>query len=723
MKSPTALKTAQKYLLRSSAVVHTTPGIILADLINPESDMRMKGNKISSKLGVPTPKIIYQSPQRNNNNPARLTIIASYRISGGNNTSLLEFFHCYAAIRIGESDDYMIGFATITAEALPPGCDTIELIRKEVVGKFTVTAGWDEMGNYYLKGKEHQQTELTLNLVIDVSPSQLSRVQPYLAKIAEIFTNARMIYDRSEEVDQATINYFADVIIPSAPDLTDEEELDIHECATALGWGSDGHAWKRLPGTANAKIEKFQSTNSDTNIITVKGTAQIDVRAEIVLAWLFHVNSNERIGDHVKANGGTERNWDFDFSSHTCNASIEAVVPLMKNRTGVVRQVWQKGWNGDANAYVLAILPHKVEAVTSSETVGITNTITTASTGIRSAGGETSLKPRLTASGSVIASYWVLFVLESITPEITQITQLNQTDLNLSNSMGDFVANLTAKFALSILNQVQRKYRRNDLVVDSELRSMFINNIESAPEISDEMKSILTKCENLAMEYNYSSVKAKNLLKSSSSRSGGIMEMKYKKNRGWFERSIAIGRCSDVIDCSPQEMVAWIFDHNSRDRNRIHSEGGHIARLVLDGDGRQQLVATVKRMPWPLYHREFVTWVVWSKDDDGGFDVAAASVHVDVDYGISVSSVEGFTRLSAKIGPYGEMGANGRYNQCQMVITQIFDANGYVPSFIVNSKIPQALSLVEEARTFFNRDDTKRTTQSGWFNRFGKVGD
>ena len=78
--------------------------------------MRTKGLIIP---GVPPPRIIYQSPKIDTDDPTKLTIVASYKISAGNNTHLLEFFHCYAAIRIDESD-YMLGFATIKAEALPP---------------------------------------------------------------------------------------------------------------------------------------------------------------------------------------------------------------------------------------------------------------------------------------------------------------------------------------------------------------------------------------------------------------------------------------------------------------------------------------------------------------------------------------------------------------------------------------------------------------------------
>ena len=151
----TTLKLAQKYFLRSKIVVHTTPEIILADLINPKSDIRTKGFEKSIKSGIPTPRIIYQSPKNKNNtsdDPHQLTIVVSYRISASNNKHVLEFFHCYAAIGI-LWNDFMLAFSTIKAEVLPPDCDSLEVMRKDIDKKFIVTSGWDEMGNYYLKNK------------------------------------------------------------------------------------------------------------------------------------------------------------------------------------------------------------------------------------------------------------------------------------------------------------------------------------------------------------------------------------------------------------------------------------------------------------------------------------------------------------------------------------------------------------------------------------------
>ena len=126
----------------------------------------------------------------------------SYKVSAENKLKLLEFFHCYFAMRLVQTtDSFMIGFSTIKPDELPIDCDSLEVIRKDVDKKFDISLGWMEMGNYYLMGKNSAQMELVLNFVIEVSDSQLSGVQAYLAKVANILSQAKKIYDWSNKED------------------------------------------------------------------------------------------------------------------------------------------------------------------------------------------------------------------------------------------------------------------------------------------------------------------------------------------------------------------------------------------------------------------------------------------------------------------------------------------------------------------------------------------
>ena len=138
---------------------------------------------------------------------------------------------------------------------------------------------------------------------------------------------------------------------------------------------------------------------------------------------------------------------------------------------------------------------------------------------------------------------------------------------------------------------------------------------------------------------------------------------------------------------------------------RISREEGNPARLSLNDDGRQALIATIKHVDMPLYNREFVCRLFWWKDASGAYYFGTVSVDDIIDYGVSTKTARGFNISVAKLEPWGEIGEDGIHHQCRIEYTQVLDAGGFLPGWIVNSSVPSSLGLVEEARLAFNRDD------------------
>ena len=137
----------------------------------------------------------------------------------------------------------------------------------------------------------------------------------------------------------------------------------------------------------------------------------------------------------------------------------------------------------------------------------------------------------------------------------------------------------------------------------------------------------------------------------------------------------------------------------SRERVRLSSEQGHPARLILSRSGpHDQVLATIKKMPFPLNNREFVGRQVCATDANG--DLLNTYVAVDdvVDYGMSTRTVRGVGRTLVRITPSGE-------SQCKVALIQYLDAGGVLPTRVVESKIPLALSAVSDLRDEFQRDD------------------
>ena len=531
-----------------------------------------------------------------------------------------------------------------------------------------------ETGNFNLSYLPHQQTQLIYNTEIKYNPNFLKEVSANarLESSLHIAKMANIHFNRSEAVDEAVLRNFVHIVLPNAAPLKLAESDKIERCKTLLKWGDKKTKWKRMPGTLNDVVEKFQSVDISEKLITIKGITKIHVSCEVVLAYFMHTNSNERIEEHLEVNGNTERTWRCDYKTHTAYISAEIPLPLIASRRFKATLTWKKGWGDNPNAYVIAILPDTLSDDSPSKAV----------------------------QGSSTA----LVVLEPLDINVTKIMQIQQTDLALgSGIIGTAVSNYTAKYLLSSLDILYTKYQRVGTMVDSEIRKTFEENISKAPKISDELEDLIKECTDLADVYDSNDMMVGTGLKKPSP--SGEMSMKRKKKRGLCERSIAVGRCSDIVDSSPTAVLAWLYDVCSSERMRIHREYRNIARLVSANDGRQQLVAVIKRLQWPLSNREFVTQMVWWQDNNTGtYYLAFSSIGEDIDYGSPLSMVRGFTRALMKLEPFGEV-VEGKRTQCRMSFTQIFDASGYIPGFIVNSLLPVSLSLVEEVRSVFSRDD------------------
>ena len=167
--------------------------------------------------------------------------------------------------------------------------------------------------------------------------------------------------------------------------------------------------------------------------------------------------------------------------------------------------------------------------------------------------------------------------------------------MKLSGAIGEAITNYASRYSLLFLDELYTKFQRQEKVIDAEVRGAFVANISDAPDIAAEIKPLIRNCQDLVTEFDKedgSMVETK--LKKPSP--FGTMSMKRKQRSGWCERSIATGRCSDIIDASPLEVLACLRDFCSRERRRISKEELNPARLVLSDDGREQLVATVKRV-------------------------------------------------------------------------------------------------------------------------------
>ena len=164
-------------------------------------------------------------------------------------------------------------------------------------------------------------------------------------------------------------------------------------------------------------------------------------------------------------------------------------------------------------------------------------------------------------------------------------------------------------------------------------------------------------------------------------------------------RSIAVGKATAIIDCPALCALAWWFDFASRERMTISNEEKNPARLVkFSSTKHDNVVATIKAMPFPLSNREYVARQICAVDTNGDLLIIAASVDDVIDYGMSTRTVRGVSKALVRFVPWGE-------SQCKVTYIQHADVGGFVPTWLINAKLPQALSAAVSLRREFQRDD------------------
>jgi hypothetical protein len=178
------------------------------------------------------------------------------------------------------------------------------------------------------------------------------------------------------------------------------------------------------------------------------------------------------------------------------------------------------------------------------------------------------------------------------------------------------------------------------------------------------------------------------------------MRMKHTRLKGGENKSAGLGNAEVIVDCSSKEATCWLSHYHSRERMRVHEEERNPARLVITQTSpHDRVFATIKRMPLLLWNREFIMRVLATQEvETGDFLVCIQSVDEAVDYGSTFRTVRGTTTAFLRVSSLGD-------SQCEVVLYQYLEAGGIVPIRVENSKIPLSLSVLQDLREEFQRDE------------------
>ncbi|GMH47290.1 hypothetical protein TL16_g00027 [Triparma laevis f. inornata] len=507
--------------------------------------------------------------------------------------------------------------------------------------------------------------------------SRLAKIGFGVNKAVELFNKiAFLIYDRFKQEAVIDLRVKEDFIknIPKAPPLTEAERMVITETMNLVS-DMSVHA-KRISGTANDSVEKFiyrQTTeNGKDGIGWGISVAKIDVAATTLFTEIWLIDTYEARA--IKKDARICEVWSNLDGTRGLQYAVSVRLPsgfmdrLFESWITWERRVDEEG----LETFIVAIIPLEEYSGTKHPVFGAENMKEATSKGVH--------------------------IIRELTKNTCEWTRAQQADLNIIGMPSSF-ADFLVKQQLAWANEEHEKFRRSGRDIDRERRYALADVMRGAigETLMGDQLPVYRRCEELLGDGGEEGWKALE-----SPCPDVQMKIRYlKPNKE--ERSIATGMGIGVVDCSAEEMAAWMMDYCSNERMRISKEEGNPARLELRNKARlnEATFASVKKMPIFLNNRELVYRMIW-KSEEGKVLVAIESVDDDVDYGTTLRKVRGLTRCLCQIENLPDI---YEVKQCRVTLVQQVDAGRSIPAWVVAKKVPVALNSVQWAIDEFRQDE------------------
>ena len=101
------------------------------------------------------------------------------------------------------------------------------------------------------------------------------------------------IFDQYDEIDDAVNRNLVNNALINLPPFILDEVNNINKRKIALDWESKTKVWKRLPGSLDEPVEKYQSDYKGEGMkVFVKVVAIIEEEVKVILGNIMHFNSN-----------------------------------------------------------------------------------------------------------------------------------------------------------------------------------------------------------------------------------------------------------------------------------------------------------------------------------------------------------------------------------------------------------------------------------------------
>jgi len=184
-----------------------------------------------------------------------------------------------------------------------------------------------------------------------------------------------------------------------------------------------------------------------------------------------------------------------------------------------------------------------------------------------------------------------------------------------------------------------------------------------------------------------------------------FVKLSKKHNR---EESNAWGKATTTIDTSAENVLAWIWDYCSNERLNATKKLQKNPREVIKHIApNQNVISSIKSLPWPLRARQFVSENTWTKQDDDTYVYAwrPPITHKFDDnrlVDIGNHKVNNLVRAESKgFCTFTNVGIQ----KCELTWVQHLNLNGNIPAKLMDKQIPRSLGVVFHLRETFSRDE------------------
>ena len=526
------------------------------------------------------------------------------------------------------------------------------------------------------------------------------KIESHLMSELNVLSSASKFFSKHSFVDDETRKLFLSHYLPSCPPPSAYEAALL---SRSYLYTSDDASitapFKRIRGslTTFPTVEMYESMKEGEQIAWGKTRGTIHESAELCLAWMWDWCGYERLQQHQVENGDTMR-VKFDVPrSRSMIISQVATLPMpFKKRVFDTRFVWGKAEFRSHEAYIIGFEPLALDKPLCKEVDHLP---------FVHDGKKNTVK------GTTVGVY----VFEVLAPRLTRMTLIQRGDAG--GSLPLWLMNRGLAYSLDVILSVQGRYQRSNIAVDKEVRDLFVSKVSltSPRPLTPSQHAQMQRTQSLVSDFEASSMKLGRL--DSPSKFCDMHGKMGIMREG--ARHLTTGRSIGVVDATPAEITAFLFDFNSNERLRISHEDGNLARLVFDephlvSPENEKICATIYTTPPPFLPREFIWRLIWQYDlSTSRFLVSEESDNVtlpQVDYGQRIICVRGIltgTQIIVEALPAIENPSDplASIPQSRMTYYVMVDVGGNIPIYAVNAMLPSNLACTLEVQNEFDRSE------------------